>query len=61
MNLLIVTLWHGGLLLLPLFGYGVAVYCLIRYSKNKSLIPLWVGIFIGVLSVVGLVALLLDK
>lgn len=53
--------WNGGLVLLPFIGFGVSIYCAIRYSKNKSLIPFWVGALIGALSIAGLIALILDK
>jgi len=49
------------LLVLPLIGFGVSLYCGIRYAKNKSLIPLGVGALFLVLSVIGLIAIILDK
>jgi len=49
------------LILLPIIGFGVAAYCGIRWSKNKSWIALGVGALFLVLSVIGLIALINDK
>jgi hypothetical protein len=48
-------------LILPAIGFGVAVYCGIRYAKNKSLIPLWVGLFFATISIIGLVVIISGK
>lgn len=49
------------LLILPAIGFGVSLYCGIRYAKNKSLIALGVGVLFLTISIIGLVAILNDK
>jgi len=49
------------LLVLPLIGFGVSLYCGIRYAKNKSRIPLWVGLFFVTISIIGLVVIISGK
>lgn len=60
-SMILLNIWNGGLLLLPLIGLGAAGYCGYRYSKNKSLIALGVGILLAGLSIWGLSALIADK
>lgn len=57
----LLNIWNGGLLALPIIGLGITGYCLHRWFTKKLIIPLVIGIFIGALSVIGLVALIVDK
>lgn len=57
---LLTSLWHGGLLLLPIIGFAVAFYCGFRFQKTKSLIPLGVGLFFLALSLIGIGFLIAD-
>jgi putative copper export protein len=61
MTHLFISLWHGGLILLPIIGFLVTAYCAYRFSKNRSRISFWIGILLATLSIIGLVAILSDK
>jgi hypothetical protein len=60
MNLL-TSLWHGGLIILPIIGLGVAAYCGYRWSQNKSWIALSVGTLFLILSIAAIAGIISDK
>jgi hypothetical protein len=61
MNLLLGVGFSGGLVALPIIGAGVTAYCIYRYKKTKSLIPLGVGILFGALTIAAVIIMALEK
>ena len=57
----LLNIWNGGLILLPLIGFAVTGYCLHRWFTKRLIIPLVIGCFIGALSIIGIIALILDR